>query len=93
MRAALSASWIGRRRASGNNIVLAGGPYTLPPYVLLDANITTVGFHLLRDRSQEVSLSLSGKNLLGARGPAPGFSGVDYPLAPRAFFLQVNLIL
>jgi outer membrane receptor for ferrienterochelin and colicins len=93
VRAALSASWIGRRRASGNNIVLAGGPYTLPPYVLLDANITTVGFHLLRERSQEVSLSLSGKNLLGARGPAPGFSGVDYPLAPRAFFLQVNLIL
>jgi hypothetical protein len=23
----------------------------------------------------------------------PGFSGVDYPLAPRSFFLQTNITL
>ena len=26
-------------------------------------------------------------------GPAPGFSGVDYPLAPRTFFLQMSITL
>ena len=90
-RAALIGSYIGSRRASGTNILLNAGPYTLPPYVLLDGNIATRGFRVLRDPAQEVSFSLSGKNLLGATGPTPGFSGVDYPLAPRSFFLQMNL--
>jgi hypothetical protein len=44
-------------------------------------------------RRNEISFSLTGKNLLGARGPTPGFSGVDYPLAPRAFLLQMSLTL
>jgi iron complex outermembrane receptor protein len=93
LRLATLASYIGRRNASSNNDLLNGGPYTLPAYLLLEAKLSTRGFHLLRDRAQEISLSLSGKNLLGARGPAPGFAGVDYPLAPRAIFLQVNLTL
>jgi outer membrane receptor for ferrienterochelin and colicins len=42
--------------------------------------------------SEELS-PVSGKNLLGATGPSPGFTGVDYPLAPRAFFVQMNLSL
>jgi hypothetical protein len=54
-------------------------------------NIAPRGFRVLRDPGQEISFSLSGKNLLGAVGPDPGFSGVDHPLAPRSFFLQVNL--
>jgi outer membrane receptor for ferrienterochelin and colicins len=91
VRLAALASYIGRRRASGNNVLLNAGPYTLPPYVLLEANLSTAGFKLLRDSNQEVSFSLSGKNLLGATGPNPGFSGIDYPLAPRALFFQVNL--
>jgi outer membrane receptor for ferrienterochelin and colicins len=93
LRAAVQASFIGQRRPSGNNILLNGGVYRLDPYLLLDATLSTVGFHILRDDSQEVSLSLSGKNLLEAHGPAPGFAGVDYPLTPRSFFLQVNLAL
>ena len=31
--------------------------------------------------------------LLGATAAVPGFSGVDYPLAPRALFLQMNLTM
>ena len=85
------ASYIGARRASGTNILLNAGPYTLSPYVLLEANLSTDGFRILRHAEQEVSFSLSGKNLLDAKGPTPGFSGVDYPLSPRAFFFQVNL--
>jgi outer membrane receptor for ferrienterochelin and colicins len=90
-RLAIMASYIGIRRASENNILLNGSPYSLPPYWLLDANLSTHGFRILRHPDQEISFSVSGKNLLGATGPTPGFSGVDYPLAPRALFVQMNL--
>ena len=92
-RAAVQAAYIGARRASENNILLNGRPYQLPGYVLLEAKLATEGFHLFRDPAQEISFAVSGKNLLGATGPAPGFSGVDYPLAPRALFLELNLTL
>jgi iron complex outermembrane receptor protein len=93
VRTAISASFIGARRASENNVLLYGEPYHLPPYLLLDANISTSGFRVWRDPAQELSFSLVGKNLLGADGPTPGFSGVDYPLTPRSFFVQVNITL
>jgi outer membrane receptor for ferrienterochelin and colicins len=93
LRAAVQASYIGVRKASENNILLGGRAYTLPEYVLLEARLATDGFHLFRDQAQEISFALSGKNLLGTKGPAPGFSGVDYPLAPRALFLEMNLTL
>jgi iron complex outermembrane receptor protein len=93
LRAAVLGSYIGSRRASNNNILLNAGAYRLPPYVLLGATVATRGFRVLRDQEQEVSFSISGKNLLGATGPTPGFAGVDYPLAPRALFLQMNLTL
>jgi iron complex outermembrane receptor protein len=93
LRAAVLVSYIGQRWATGNNSLLAGGPYRLPAYTLVDAKLSTIGFRLFRDAAQEVSFSLSGKNLGNKAGPAPGFSGVDYPLSPRAFFLQMNLSL
>ncbi len=93
LRAAVLGSWIGTRRASSTNIVLAGRPYDLPSYFRLDATLTSRGFHILRHTDQEVSFSVSGKNLLGLLGPAPGFNGVDYPIAPRAFFAQINFNL
>jgi len=93
VRAAILGSYIGVRRASETNILLNAGPYTLPPYFLLDANITTHGLRLFRRPEQEVSFSFSGKNLLGTSGPAPGFAGVDYPLSPRAFFVQMNVTM
>jgi iron complex outermembrane receptor protein len=93
VRAAVRSSYIGSRRASDTNVLLNGGRYTLEPYLLLEASISTIGFHFFHNSGQETSFALSGKNLLGAVGPTPGFSGVDYPIAPRAFFLQVNLTL
>jgi outer membrane receptor for ferrienterochelin and colicins len=92
-RAAIQASYIGARRASENNILLNGRSYTLTPYVLLEAKLSTDGFHLFRDPAQEISFAVSAKNLLDAKGPAPGFSGVDYPLSPRSIFLELNLTL
>jgi iron complex outermembrane receptor protein len=91
LRAAVQASLVGPRQASDTNILLNGGPYQLPRYLLLDARISTIGFHLFGLKNHETSFALSGKNLLDAVGPMPGSSGVDYPLAPRSFFLQVNV--
>jgi len=65
---------------------------TLSAYWLLEAKLASPGFHRFRGEEQEVSFAISGKNLLGADGPAPGFSGVDYPLAPRALWLQMDLV-
>jgi outer membrane receptor for ferrienterochelin and colicins len=93
LRAAVIVSYIGTRRASGTNILLNGSPYTLPPYTLLEVNLATSGFRIIRHADQEVSFSLNAKNVLGATGAVPGFSGVDYPLAPRALFLQMNLVM
>jgi outer membrane receptor for ferrienterochelin and colicins len=92
LRLALLASYIGQRRASPTNILLNAGGYALPPYVLLEANLTTDGFRLFRG-AQEVSFSVNGKNLLGVVGPTPGLSGIDYPLPPRALLVQMNLTL
>jgi outer membrane receptor for ferrienterochelin and colicins len=93
VRAALLASYIGSRRASGTNILLNRSPYSLPPYLLLEAKIATEGFRVLPRAQQQVSFGVSGKNLLGATGPVPGFTGVDYPLAPRSLFFHVNTLL
>ena len=91
LRATVQASYIGVRQPSDTNIVLNGGPYDLPAYVLVEAGLATKGFDLLGSAQHTVAFSLIGKNLLNAQGPAPGFSGVDYPLAPRSLLLQVQL--
>jgi iron complex outermembrane receptor protein len=92
LRLAVLASYIGHRRASPTNILLNAAPYTLPPYVSLDANLTTDGFRILHG-NEELSFGVSGKNLLGVQGPAPGQSGIDYPLRPRSVLGQVTITL
>jgi iron complex outermembrane receptor protein len=93
LRTAVQASYIGVRRPSDTNVFLNGGAYQLPSYLLLEAGLSTSGFNLFGRGRLETSFSLTGKNLLNAKGPTPGFAGVDYPLAPRAFFLQMNVVI
>ncbi len=93
VRAMVAASYIGTRRASDTNILINRLSYQLPPYVLLEAGLATVPFRLFGLRRPEMSLALTGKNLAGATGPAPGSSGADYPLAPRTFFLTTSFQL
>jgi outer membrane receptor for ferrienterochelin and colicins len=93
LRASVQLSRIGRRRPSDTNTVLNDGVYLLPAYLLLEAGLSSIPFDLFGRNRNEIILSLTGKNLLGAEGPTPGFSGVDYPLAPRAFLLQMSLAL
>jgi iron complex outermembrane receptor protein len=91
LRGTFQASYIGTRRASDINILINGAPYSLPAYMLLEAGLSTTNLNLFGSTRHEVSFALTGKNLLNAVGPTPGFAGVDYPLAPRTFFLQMNV--
>jgi outer membrane receptor for ferrienterochelin and colicins len=93
LRGTVQASYVGARRPSDTNILLNGGAYRLPPYLLLEAGLATRGFDLFSLGRYEISFALTGKNLLDTAGPVPGFTGVDYPLPRRAFFLQMNFAL
>jgi iron complex outermembrane receptor protein len=88
LRVGIQVSLIGPRRASEANILSNGASYTLPSYWLLDATIATVPFQVLPERQTVVMLI--AHNLIGAKGPDPGFSGFDYPLAPRTIWLQLR---
>jgi outer membrane receptor for ferrienterochelin and colicins len=55
---------------------------------LLDASLATRDLFLMP--GHETSLALRAKNLLGAQGPVPGFSGFEYPLAPREVFFEIE---
>lgn len=91
LRISTEVVYVGRRRANDENIVALGAPYTLEPYVLLGAKLSTVG--LTPFREHETTFSLAMKNLLGTQGANPGHGGVDYPLAPRAVLLEVRQAL
>ncbi len=81
-------SYVGVRRASEVNILLHGASYELPDYVLLGATLSTVDLKLWSNR--ETTFQVAGKNLLGVTGPDPGFSGIDYPLAPTTLFFMLR---
>jgi iron complex outermembrane receptor protein len=88
LRASAEVMYVAERRSSDTNTMENGAPYTLPPYMLLRASLQSTDLELF-DR-HESTIGLSGTNLLAADGPDPGFAGVDYPLAPRTFFLQLR---
>jgi outer membrane receptor for ferrienterochelin and colicins len=87
LRLAMEMAWVGPRRASDSNMLEAGAAYTLPGFVRLEGNLSTVDLHWLGERRTEIKLI--ARNLLGATGPDPGFAGVDYPLTPRTLMLQL----
>jgi hypothetical protein len=82
LRGSAQASYIGRRRASDINILLNGGSYTLPGYVLLEAGLSTLSFDLLGSARHGVSFALTGKNLLNATGPTAWFLRRGLPHQP-----------
>lgn len=88
LRIGAQVTYVGARRASEANILLNGASYELPDYVLLGATLSTVDLRLWSER--ETTFQVVGRNLLGVRGPDPGFAGFDYPLAPTSFFFQVR---
>jgi outer membrane receptor protein involved in Fe transport len=79
---------VGPRRASDTNVIDAGVRYDLGAYATLNLFITTRDLYLIS--GHESRIALRAYNVLGARGPDPGFAGVDYPLAPRQVLLELR---
>ena len=88
LRVGLSAVEVGARRSTEINSLENGGQYTLAPYTLLDASLSSVGVHLVGEH--ETVLMFSARNVLATTGPDPGFSGFDYPLWGPTFWLQAR---
>lgn len=79
---------VGPRRATDTSILENGGSFELSPYLLWNASLRTRAMSLFP--RQETFAALRAKNLLGANGPDPGFSGFEYPLAAREILLELR---
>lgn len=85
---AVQASLVGPRTSMDSNSLENGEPYALEPYVWLTATISSPAIELAP--LGKLFFELSGTNLVGATGPEPGFSGVDYPLPPRTLMFRLR---
>ena len=80
--------WLSERRASDNNVLELGEVYTLPDGWYWDA---TLAFHDLDVfPTGSTTISFTARNILGTAAAHPGFSGIDYPSAPRTFILSLR---
>jgi outer membrane receptor for ferrienterochelin and colicins len=79
---------VGPRRLSDTSIVERGESLTLPSYFVLDTSLATRDLYLVP--GHETRVALRTKNLLLERGPDPGFSGFEYPLAPPEIYLEIG---
>jgi outer membrane receptor for ferrienterochelin and colicins len=79
---------VGPSQPADASIVEAGARFELPSYLLLDASLATRDLFLVP--GHETRLAVRAKNLLAAQGPVPGFSGFEYPLAPREVFFELK---
>lgn len=79
---------VGPRRATDTSILENGESFELAPYLLWNASLRTRAMVLFPN--QETFAALRAKNLLGAAGPDPGFSGFEYPLAAREIFIELR---
>jgi iron complex outermembrane receptor protein len=79
---------VGPRRAADTSIVENGASFDLPAYAMLNVSLATRELYLIRGHESRVALRY--RNLLQARGPDPGYSGFEYPLAPREIFLELQ---
>jgi outer membrane receptor for ferrienterochelin and colicins len=88
LEVAVDTTWVGARDPSDTNIIASGQRYSLKPYVLLSATLSVARVKLFGDL--ETTFTLLGKNLLEPAAADPGFTGIDYPLAPRSVMLNVT---
>jgi iron complex outermembrane receptor protein len=79
---------VGPTPAADASIVERGERFELPSYLWLNASLAAPNLFLIA--GHETTLAVRAKNLLGERGPVPGFSGFEYPLAPREVFLELQ---
>ena len=79
---------VGPRHAADASVLANGRPYDLDPYVTTNAFLTTRSLYLIP--GHETVIALRVYNLTGALGPDPGYSGFEYPLAPREVMLELR---
>lgn len=80
---------VGPRRAADTTVLASAGEVdSFQTYLMLDAALATRELYLIR--GHESRIALRAKNVLAARGPDPGFSGFEYPLAPVEVFLELT---
>lgn len=80
--------YVGPRTSADASSLARGEQFTLPSYFLLDVSLSTREVYLIP--GHETRFALRSKNLLNTRGPDPGFSGFEYPLAPAEIFFEVE---
>lgn len=78
---------VGPRRAADATIVEVGHDVVYPTYTLLDVALSTRDIYWMK--GHEAHFALRGRNLLGTRGPDPGFGAFEYPLRATQVFLEV----
>ncbi len=79
---------VGPRHAADASVLANGRRFALSPYATVNAFLTTRDLYIVP--RHETVIALRGYNILGQTGPDPGFSGFEYPLAPREVFLEVR---
>lgn len=84
----MQATLVAARRAADTSILEHGGDFSLPRYFLLETSLATREIYLIP--GHESRFALRTRNLLVERGPDPGFSGFEYPLAPAEIFLELQ---
>jgi iron complex outermembrane receptor protein len=77
---------VGPRRAADTSVIAEGRRFDLPPYVTTNFFLMTRRLRLVADHESIVALRVY--NAFGTRGPEPGFSGFEFPLAPREVLLE-----
>ena len=79
---------VGPRHAADASVLAAGAQFDLPAYGLVSLFVTTRSLYLVRGHESRIALRVY--NVLGTRGPDPGFSGFEYPLTGRDVFLELH---
>lgn len=92
VKATVEARYVGSRRASDLNVLANNAVYDLDPYFVLDAKLGTIDFGFFGE-TRNTALEIIARNLLDADASFPGEAGVDYPIGPRTFLIQLRQTL
>lgn len=80
--------FVGPRHAADQSVLDHDGQFTLKAYFTMNLFVTTRNLYLIP--GHESTIALRAYNLLGTRGPDPGFSGFEYPLTQREVLLELR---
>ncbi|HEY5959972.1 MAG TPA: TonB-dependent receptor [Polyangiaceae bacterium] len=79
---------IGPRHAADASVLNNRGRFDMKAYATINVFLTTRDLYLIP--GHESVIALRAYNVLGTKGPDPGFSAFEYPLAPREIYLELR---